>query len=353
MVLALVVVRMKFKDGMRVEVCSFEAGFEGAWFEGIVMSFEGGSCKVLYDKFLTDDGEPLVERLNCSQIRPRPPQTNIKNWAIGDGVDAYETDCWWRGVVSQVLPGKQYSVYFPDSKSVSTYHRSNLRSRQDWHDGKWCSVPLPLQARSPNIVRLKIPVVPNSKETPLASSPKGPNTVAHALKKRAQRIDDDFPYEKSCKVTKSRRLELAQATCQTQIEIPKNVGNSFEPHVEGILFGGSIIDIDNKNCSPSTDGSCIAFVHSSRYRKTVTRYWSAHDNNQKSNGIDIEDENKLTMHKLEANAYRSVLQAFHAQGSLNWEREALLTNLRLKLHITCEEHRLELEKLVSEHQLKM
>lgn len=446
---------MKFKDGMSVEACSLEAGFEGAWFEAIIMSCEGGFCKVLYDKFETDNGDPLVESLDCSQIRPRPPHSNITNWAIGDGVEAFETDCWWRGVVSQVLPGQQYSVYFPDTKAECTYHRSNLRSRQDWHDGKWYGVPLSPQARSQNIVRIKIPVVPNSLETPLASSsPEGLNTGAssqsmrvkvkrdvepkprfsmqvknfsrnfskaskefddkrrlteeaeipssrsqkflklynarkegsgwckpfvggnaldnalplykgsdllpfdnkafkrgHALKKRTKSIDEDSPYEESYKVTKSRCSEWAKATCQTQIEIPKNVGNSFEPHAEGILFGGSVMDIENKKCSPSTDGSCIAFVHSSRDRKTATKYWSAHDNNQKNNGVHVEDESKLTMHKLEANAYRSVLHAFHAQGSLSWEREALLTKLRFKLNITCEEHRLELEKLASEHQL--
>ena len=57
------------------------------------------------------------------------------------------------------------------------------------------------------------------------------------------------------------------------------------------------------------------------------------------------------MHKLEANAYHFVLHAFHAQGSLIREREALLTKLRLKFHITCEEHRIELENIAFEHQL--
>ena len=127
--------------------------------------------------------------------------------------------------------------------------------------------------------------------------------IGHALKERTKIIDEDSPYEESYKVTKPRRSEWEQATCQTQIEIPNNVGNYFEPHVEGILFGGSIIDIKNKKCSPSTDGSFIGFVHSSRGRKTSTKYWSTHENNQKNNFIDIEYESKLTMHKLEANAY--------------------------------------------------
>ena len=77
----------------------------------------------------------------------------------------------------------------------------------------------------------------------------------HALKERTKIIDEDYPYEESYKVTKSRHSKWTQATCQTQIEIPTNVGNSFEPHV-------SIMDIESKKCSPLTVGSCIAFVHS-------------------------------------------------------------------------------------------
>lgn len=453
-VLPLLGLMMKFTDGMSVEVCSFESGFEGAWFEGRILSCEGDSYKVQYDKFETDDGDPLVELLDFSHIRPRPPLISIKNWGIGDAIEAYETDCWWSGVVTQVLTGEQYSVYFPESKTRNKYHSCNLRSRQDWRDGKWYRGAFPSQARSQNIVPIKIPVVPNDRETPLASSPKGPDTGVtfksmiikvkrnvepkpgfnmqgrdfpsifskaseefddkrrlgaeaqtpslkcekslnlyiskkqdsgwckplvggnaldnalplykendllpfnnqalqrgYGLKKRKQRIYEDFPYDESYKVTKSSHSELAHATCQTQIEIPKNVGNSFEPHLESILFSGSLLEIDSKKCSPSTDGSCIAFLHSHRNRKTATRYRPAHDNHQKKS-IAIEDKNKLTVHELEANAYRSVLQAFHARGPLNWERVELLSILRLQLHITWEEHDLEVKKFLSEHQLK-
>ena len=118
-------------------------------------------------------------------------------------------------------------------------------------------------------------------------------------------------------MTKYRRSKWAQATCQKHLEIPNNVGNSIEPHAEGILFGGSIMDIENKKCSHSTNGSYIVFFHSSQGRKNYTKYWSAHENNQKNNGIDIEYERNLTMHKLEPNSYHSVLHVVHAQGSLS------------------------------------
>lgn len=53
------------------------------------------------------------------------------------------------------------------------------------------------------------------------------------------------------------------------------------------------------------------------------------------------------IHKLELRAYRSTMEALYASGPLSWEQEALMTNLRLNLHISNEEHLLELRQLVS------
>jgi len=52
-------------------------------------------------------------------------------------------------------------------------------------------------------------------------------------------------------------------------------------------------------------------------------------------------------HCLELNAYRSTLVALYASGPLNWEQEILLTSLRLTLHISNDEHLLELKHLTS------
>lgn len=56
---------------------------------------------------------------------------------------------------------------------------------------------------------------------------------------------------------------------------------------------------------------------------------------------------KVDIHKLELEAYQSIVQAFHASGPLSWEQESLLTNLRLSLHISNEEHLLQLRHLLS------
>jgi len=63
--------------------------------------------------------------------------------------------------------------------------------------------------------------------------------------------------------------------------------------------------------------------------------------NARDNGVSL-GQNSMDVHALELHAYRSVLRALRACGPLNWQRETLLTDLRLSLNISNDEHRLEL-----------
>lgn len=60
-----------------------------------------------------------------------------------------------------------------------------------------------------------------------------------------------------------------------------------------------------------------------------------------------EEEEATSTHNLELHAYHCTLVALHASGPLSWEQETLLTNLRTMLHISNDEHLLELRKLLS------
>lgn len=50
-------------------------------------------------------------------------------------------------------------------------------------------------------------------------------------------------------------------------------------------------------------------------------------------------------HKLELDAYQSTMVALYANGSISWEQEAMLSNLRLLLNISLDEHQLVLKGL--------
>lgn len=142
--------RMDLRKGKKVEACSSEEGYGGAWFEGVIVAgCRGhGQCKIQYDKFVADDGKPLVEKVWASEVRPIPPPRRLPlRCSIRDTVEAYDTDCWWRGVIVK-LEVKICLVYFPDTGTIKAYGRSFLRPAQEWIEGKWRLVP---QARDPRV----------------------------------------------------------------------------------------------------------------------------------------------------------------------------------------------------------
>ena len=65
--------------------------------------------------------------------------------------------------------------------------------------------------------------------------------------------------------------------------------------------------------------------------------------------MNVMAKQRLERHDRELLAYHSVLEAFYAQsqGHLTWERDDLLTRLRLELHITNNEHTDKLKRLIS------
>ncbi|PWA96891.1 EMSY domain-containing protein [Artemisia annua] len=53
------------------------------------------------------------------------------------------------------------------------------------------------------------------------------------------------------------------------------------------------------------------------------------------------------IHRQELNAYRSTIEALHASGPLTWEKETMVTDLRLSLHISNDEYLIMLKNLNS------
>lgn len=60
--------------------------------------------------------------------------------------------------------------------------------------------------------------------------------------------------------------------------------------------------------------------------------------------VDAADANRLELH-----AYRSTMEELCASGVISWEQEVMMTNLRLSLNISNDEHLLELKQLVSNY----
>ncbi|KAH9294283.1 hypothetical protein KI387_040512, partial [Taxus chinensis] len=75
--------------------------------------------------------------------------------------------------------------------------------------------------------------------------------------------------------------------------------------------------------------------------------------NGKGKKITSGEKQAIEVHRLESLAYRSVLNALRARGHLGWHHELLLTDLRLSLHITSDEHRLELTNMCSAQDVQL
>lgn len=136
---------MEWIEGKKVEFRSDMLGYEGAWIEGTVKARSGGCgfCNIQCDKFVMNNGEPLVEKVDVDNLRPIPPQTQLPV-PLPERlvIEAYDRNCWRRGfIVRRVYCGEElWLVSFPDTQSLKAYPLSALRPAHDWNEGIWTLV---------------------------------------------------------------------------------------------------------------------------------------------------------------------------------------------------------------------
>ncbi|KAL3538302.1 hypothetical protein ACH5RR_001668 [Cinchona calisaya] len=129
-----------FSQGAHIEVRTDEEGFEGAWLPAIIMEqLDKDKYLVQYKSLKNDeDADFLIEEADSLSIRPHPPDTVFgDSFKVHEKVDALFNDCWWEGVISKVLKGNKYIVYFEKTKDEMEFRHSDLRQHQDWIDGQW------------------------------------------------------------------------------------------------------------------------------------------------------------------------------------------------------------------------
>lgn len=129
-----------FSKGTLVEASSDEEGFQGAWFTATIIKSVGKNKFLIeYHSLRTDDDTAFLrEEVDVRHLRPCPPKTFVVDSFIQfEEVDAFYNDGWWVGVISKILAGSRYSVYFRGTKDELEFAHSDLRLHQEWIDGKW------------------------------------------------------------------------------------------------------------------------------------------------------------------------------------------------------------------------
>lgn len=127
------------------------------------------------------------------------------------------------------------------------------------------------------------------------------------------------------------------------------------PGIRNVELNSSDSDACSVGSCSVTDRSPSNFDMPSMYlvsRETDSIYSDAESGHgsgfdRKSSSLPPVEEVGISIRRLELQAYRRTLEALYASGPLSWEQESMLTNLRIMLHISNDEHLMELKYLIS------
>lgn len=365
----------------------------GCWFPGIVTSVDGNNYNVRYKGVLNHKGEPVVERVHGEDVRPRPSNEKGERWMIGDIVEVFDVQCWRVAKILKVLKNVHFVVKLFGSIQLREFHKSNLRIRQAWHNNKWSVVgkfhenkqtakkdyseqPQSLICGAPpqaihQGIRLKVEDGKkhlkdrhnhNEMCLPVRTTKRSHTHCSEPLS------SEDLLMVRSCKKRKSstnagrREQPLMRNHCFImQVDDPsspkvrvdeksRNKTTEMDAHVTPLSIEGSD-QCSIASCSLNTYADYPGENSESRVENILD------NSDAESSSLPLfskiifipspRHNLEIDIHKLEVQAYNSTMLALYASGPLSWEQESLLTNLRLSLNISNDEHLLQLRHLLS------
>ncbi|KAF2325272.1 hypothetical protein GH714_025984 [Hevea brasiliensis] len=327
---------MEFEEGNSVEVLKREHEPYGSWFPGSIISVFVDYYIVRYDSITDSEGEPVMEKVHKEDVRPQPPHERGKRWKVGDVADVFDTRCWRVGKIAKVLKNNHFVIKLFGSIQLKEFHESNLRIRQVWHNNNWSVIG-----------KLSLQVAQNKEYTENKSKHSGSLVCSSpfdeligkdsSLRKRnGQRgLKDGSNNAKKCLPAKMVNRSNTYYLERSSKDLFSCVRGCHRPLTRNLHLFRPVSDAffsrTFENTSDNSDAE--SSYPSSSVNICLTPY--------------LEQKLEADIHELEFHAYKSTVQALYASGPLSWEQESLLTNLRLSLHISDEEHLLQLRHLLS------
>ncbi|CAN6297463.1 unnamed protein product [Urochloa humidicola] len=258
--------------------------------------------------------------------RPNQPvlvQTRCK-WIIGDITEVLDRNTWKLGKILKMLKNNYFVIRLADCIQLKEFHISSLRiphtpeapqskpfpaahkatgrgKRQSAHD---CALPRSRGAQQMGSGGNK------KRKKAAGDACHHPSKRAHPQKVAAASIADSYLHSSSQAIEDA---ECSVASCSVNDPCHLDNGNGRRRRP-----GAGCLPDDAMSACPCTSGD-----------------------------REEDEEGAVDVHGLELEAYRSTMRALYASGPLTWEQEALLTNLRLSLNISNEEHLLQLRRLLS------
>ncbi|CAL9771860.1 unnamed protein product [Musa acuminata subsp. burmannicoides] len=394
-------IAMRFKKGNKVEVWSRREFASGSWWSAEIISGNGHNYSVRYDGYPTDSSV-AVDRVPRKAIRPCPPPVEgLKDVKSGDVVEVFDNNSWKLGEVLMVVDKKYCSVRLIGSTREFRTHNSHIRRHLSWQDEQWVAIHKDSGKQHGGILNSSsrgekfgyrkpqscVEMVNSSGKSrfPIGSHDFPENTrwvLPRGMKKRP--LDLSIPSEmcndgrrKTRAVEKDgkchRMITKRPIQCFEKVDAVASTGRLLgEKYIHsysnnrtiGSYRGSGLPSSDKHNCEPSdaestssSVGSCSPSSSPCRSLQHHITYpsqelYSQYDHAETSCDLDREpsiswkDDLQAEIHELELNAYRSTLIALYASGPISWEQEALMTNLRLMLNISNDEHLVELRNLI-------
>ncbi|KAF5456703.1 hypothetical protein F2P56_026150 [Juglans regia] len=394
---------MRFKKGGKVEVLIKKEVPPGEWHCARIISDNGRTYSVVFEGPCSMGSEALVERVPRKAIRPFPPVGSVESWVVGDVVEVFDVGSWKIAMVSKVLGRDYYLARLLGSHEEFKVHKSNIRVRQSWQDNEWfvigrgqgsCEVVKSDKPSSLNChhmtsefpqfnTRRKMQTGNNCvaaqdntcfQESHIVSSRTlkrfSPYFSSHieANTRKMRGIQKEGEHRRLISESVSPLLEKVDAVAYPRVNLGETYMHASSNNETGYFElergnqNGSIFCFHERSSEPIDCGSVSSSVGSCSVVSDSPNKLSGHilsghtqdadsfDNCGYEEGKCLRSMNEnvaARIHILELHAYRCTLEAIYASGSLSWEQEALLTNLRISLNISNDEHLMEIRNLKS------
>lgn len=322
----------------------------------------------------------VVEKVSVEAVRPCPPRGNGPViWDVGDIVEVLDNGYWKTAEIQQVMDGGYYHIHLIGSIDEFRVEKSSIRARQEWLDNRWVLIEKDSGIRKDMICRaFKKDHAHYGLESAISKSRKrlSPDNSAfveaqpecvqkrRAIEKDELEIMHGDSYSFNGKVDTCADPRENQVKHNVEILTKKRTAFNNADHKNQ----------DNARCLPRTSGSedCISSVSSIASCSVINAIperllsHSSAGCSQDSDSLcsDAESfecfgveggvsacqskgEYALRVHERELDTYRYILEALYESGPLSWEQEAILTNLRIRLYVSNDEHLMELRRLKS------
>ncbi|OIV97746.1 hypothetical protein TanjilG_12503 [Lupinus angustifolius] len=333
--------------------------------------------------------EAVVGRVPRKVIRPCPPLIKgIERWEANDVMEVYDDGSWTVAIVLKITSGDFYLVRLLLSCKELEVHRVNTRVRQSWQDGEWVVKPMVLGKSDNsevgmskwNLISNSCKVIPEVQHVSMETSQQGSNDCLPGLDAgclqephpaSSTTLKRVSPYCSSPVEAYPRKIRvvLNKGECKrfkavsTALLMEKVDAFACPQHDTGekcLHASLRIEESDYSHSDLSSVGSCSAISNTSNKFSRDMLAGPCQDGDDLSSNAESLDttgdkgcsfsSREVTaerIHRLELHAYQSTLEVMYASSRLSWQQEELLTDLRISLHISNDEHLMEVKKLIS------